>query len=260
MFYAIVQAANHGDDSALRTNCRKMFVRQNYTNFSHNERFPADPTTRSRTPEIASIQELIGENVGDSNGWLLDLVNAAKKKPLDEKNVTGYFASINFDCAKPMKIAKFINTISPYLEDIITVEAQRNLLSRSVWTDYRVARCSTGKILHEHSAALRLLGVIDDAIVADINAANAAPWDITLANAIPERVKGYCAIYLDASGRSIDNWYQGNKGKDSLSAAKVRAAKTIFKKYLETVNETTDIEAATTSDGVVNAIPNGFFA
>lgn len=259
MFYMIVQAANHAADTDLRTNCRKMFTGTAYGTYQHDDKFPADPTTRSGTANTAAIQVQLGDNLAASSGWLLDLVNAAKKKPLDEQNVTGYFASIRFDCAKPIKVAKFINTIAPYLADMISLEASRNLLSKSTWTDYRVSRCSTGKVLKENSAALKVLGVITDAEVVTITTASESPWDITLADAIPKRIKGFCAIYLDASGRGIDKWYQGNKAMDAMPAAKVRATKVIFKAYLDAVNDTSAVASATTASEVIAAIPAGFF-
>lgn len=260
MFYAIVQSANNGVETPLRTNCRKMFVGNSYTNYQDNERFPGNPVDRSGTQGIADIQDQLSDNLPSCGGWLLDLVNAAKKKPVDDQNVTGYFASIKFECSKPIKIAKFINMIAPYLEDIIADRASRDLLSKTVWTEYRISRCSTGKILHENSAVLKVLGVISDIDDAAITAASNAPWDISLADAIPNRIKAYCAIYLDAAGRGIDKWHQGNKAMDALPAAKIRSSKKIFKKYLDTVNDIEDLEKAKTADEVVAAIPNGFFA
>jgi hypothetical protein len=262
MMLLIVRSANlrDGTNDILRGNCRNMFVGTQYTDAMNVDRFPADNATVSADADTRRLQELMTGNVGNAIGWITDLVNAYKKKPLEEKNVIGYFASIGFECSRAQKVARFINMVGPFFPDMIADLAFRRTLVQNVWTDYRLARCSTGKVLHENMAALRTLGIVTDPIAAQITAANDAPWDVNLANQIPRSVVAFCYIYLEAAGRGIDKWYQGEKAVANLSAAKARAAKVIFRKYLDASNNTEAVEAADTAQEVITAIPNGFFA
>jgi len=261
MMLLIVRSANLPDSAndSLRDNCRNMFVDSTYTDAQNPDRFPEDNATISQTADVERIQKLMINNVNGATGWITDLVNAAKKKPLEEKNVIGYFASLKFDCGRPQKVVRFINMIAPFLADEISDANFRDTLVKNVWTEYRLTRCSTGKVLHENVSALKTLGVVKDSDVLAIAAANSSPWDISVANTIPKKVVAYCYIYLEAAGRGIDKWYQGEKAVSTLSASKARAAKVVFKKYLDASNNTTAVESARTAQDVINAIPNGFF-
>lgn len=261
MMLLIVRSANLPDSGnvELRGNCRKMFVDTQYVDAQDPERFPADNVTLSQTDGVKRIQTLMINNVDGAVGWITDLVNAAKKKPLEEKNVIGYFAAIDYDCVRPQKVTRFINMIAPFLPDQVSDLNFRDTLVSNVWTEYRLTRCSTGKVLHENVTALKTLGVVKDPEVIAISAANDTPWDVSVANNIPRRVVAYCYIYLEAAGKGIDNWYQGEKAVNELPAAKVRAAKVVFKRYLDASNDTTAVESATSAQDVIDAIPKGFF-
>jgi len=260
MMMNIVLTANTGVDDPLRLVCRNMFFGTQYTNACHVDRFTTDGATLSGTAEIARLQAIMVTNSNSAVGWMADLVNASKKRPLDDNNVTGYFASIHHDCRRPNKVTRFINMISPYFSDQASDPLFRALLVENVWTDYRLSRCSTGKILFENLVVLRALLIVDDAVADLIVDAHNAPWDVTLANLIPRRVVAYCSIYLETSGTGIKEWYQGNKAVAGLPAAKVRSAKVIFAKYIDMSSDVAAVGHATNADEVIAAIPNGFFS
>jgi len=260
MMLNIVRFANLGDGKGdeIRGNCRKMFTGTTYTDALNIERFPPDSNT-SKVDNVKRIQVLMTENVDNAVGWLADLINAQKKKPLDEKNVIGYFATMRYECSRPQKIAKFINMIGPYFPDMISNQNFRESLSNSVWTNYRVARCSTGSILHSNLGFLMNMGIVDKSEEVLIETAKDNPWDINAANLIPNRIVAYTSIYLTAAGRGIDNWYQAENAIKDLSTSKIRAAQTVFSKYLDITSDVDDVIASTDINSFNNSLPSNFF-
>jgi hypothetical protein len=248
------------DNNALIMSCRSLFVEETYKTFLDDERFPKNLTVASTNDDNKKIQRLMIKNAGGAIGWIADLINAAKKKPLTEVNVIGYFASIEFTCKKPSKVMKFINSISPYFSDMISDEGFRANLVQNVWTQYRCTRCSTGKVLYENLSVLRELKIVSEDEVILIEDDNENLWDVAKALKIPKRIVAYCNIYLIAAGREIDNWYQGEKSMAVLSAAKIRSAKLIFKKYLAISSNVNAIEDASNLTQLHEAVPDGFFS
>jgi hypothetical protein len=248
------------EDNALIMSCRSLFVGDTYKTFLDKERFPKDLKVTATQAGDKDIQSLMIKNAGSAMGWMADLINAAKKKPLTEVNVIGYFASIDFTCKKPSKVMKFINAISPYFSDMISDEDFRASLVDNIWTQYRCTRCSTGKVLHENLSVLKELGIVTDDEEQLIKDANDNLWDVDKALKIPRRVVAYCNIYLIAAGREIDNWYQGEKAMASLSASKIKSAKVIFKKYLAISSNVDAIEDASNLTQLHAAVPQGFFS
>jgi len=105
---------------------------------------------------------------------------------------------------------------------------------------YRITRVAAAGIINKNRRACLDLRLFEegDPIDLAIAASLASPWDMSLAAAIPEKLKGYVCIYLEAAGTPIDGWYQGNRARDAMPAAKVRGARAIFKRYLEITNDT----------------------
>jgi hypothetical protein len=190
----------------------------------------------------------INANLPEAGKWLYNLISAAKKKKLDDKNVEGFFASLGHTGTRVQAVASLVNSVAPFFPDSIGTAAFRDLLMDNVWTQYRNTRVTTGKVLIrlvDDFVALRILADGDPTHLA-IRASADAPWDINLSYAIPDKIKAYGYIFLEAAGTPIDDWKQGSKAVDQLPNARVKGCKVVFKKYLELKNNTTDIEAANT--------------
>jgi hypothetical protein len=202
---------------------------------------PTGAATTDNEINIVAIQT----NLPNSRAWIVNLVNAAKKSPVTEGNVEGFFAMLGHTGTKASSVARFINMVAPFFADNISQQAFRDVLASSAWTTYRINRFSAGSILTRLTPDFIALGILvaGDANTVHIAAANAAPWDHNLANAIPVRIKAYASIYLEAAGTPIDGWFQGNKAVAEMPSARVRTAKSIMKKYLEVKNNIPGLDA-----------------
>ena len=173
--------------------------------------------------------------------YLMNLVNAAKKAPLTPKTASSFFEMIDIPNTQGGSISKLINDISPFYIDGIFDADFRDELHKCVWTDYRNTRVSTGIVIQKEIQVFIDLGIVSDAEKATIKASDAAPWDLSLANDIPPKLKAYASIYLETAGRPLDGWWQGNAARDVLTAAKFKNAKKIFSKYLSLKDDAGDI-------------------
>jgi len=239
--------------AALRNNARKAFVGGSYNAIEALMAAPAAAPADDNELSIVAIRL----NEGSVTNWMADLINAAKKRPISDTNVEGYFAMLGHSGTKPGVVARLINQISVFFPDNVGNAAFRTILAPGVWTTYRNTRVSSGAILREllpDFAALRVV-ITGDVNEAAIIASSNAPWDIALSAAIPDRIKAYGCIFLQTAGTPIDSWFQGNKAMDSMAAARVRGAKAIFRKYLEVKNDVNidaleNVAAFTDSDAV----------
>jgi len=238
---------------ALRNNARKAFVADSYNAIEALMAAPGAAPINDNERSIIAIRL----NGGSVINWMADLINAAKKKPISDTNVEGYFAMLGHSGTKPGVVARLINQISAFFPDSVGAAPFRALLAPGVWTTYRITRVSTGIILREllpDFIALRII-IAGDANENAIVASSDAPWSVALAAAIPEKIKAYGCIFLQTAGTPIDSWYQGNRAMDGMAAARVRGAKAIFRRYLEVKNEVNvdvlaDVADFTSSDAV----------
>jgi len=238
---------------ALRNNARKAFVGDSYNAIEALMAAPAAAPADDNELSIIAIRL----NEGSATNWLADLINAAKKKPISDTNVEGYFAMLGHSGTKPGVVARLINQVSVFFPDSVATQAFRDILAPGIWTTYRVTRVSSGIILREllpDFITLRIVVHGDADEIAILDCSN-SPWDVALATAIPDRLKAYGCIFLQTAGTPIDSWYQGNRAMDDMAAAKVRGAKDIFRKYLEVKNAVDvdvldNVAAFATSDAV----------
>lgn len=248
---ALTTAANSNDDTPLRDNVRKMFTGNSYIAIHNLMADPGADPADDNGRNIVSIRF----NLAASVNWIINLVNAAKKKPLTDDNVEGFFAMMGHTSTKAGVITRFINQIQAFFPDNIDNEPFRNMLAPGVWTTYRTSRVSTGAILINLLPDFRILRITvqGDADEDAITACAARPWDTNLSLAIRDKFKAYGCLYLQAAGTSIDNWYQGNRAVSNLPAAKVRMAKEIFRRYLEVKNSVGDLNTFVEAAGFANS-------
>lgn len=208
----------------------------------------------------ANIRAILANKPSVPN-WMINLISAAKKKPLEDGNVEGFFAMLGHTGTKASAVARLINQITPFFPDSIGDDAFRALLAPGIWTTYRNTRVSSGGIILKLLPDFRNLGItaIGDANETFITASANAPWDAVISLLILDKFKAYACIFLTAAGTPIDNWYQGNKARDDMPAARVRGATAIFKKYLEVKNNTQAIDGITTVAGFNVPAVTGFF-
>lgn len=231
----------------LITNCQNMFLpaMPETWNRIFNEA-PANPPSESDT-----INAAIRRNVPQATKWLINFINAAKKKPLDDTNVEGWFAEMGHMGTKGAPIASLINRIAPFFPDRISDANFRVNLAPGIWSTYRQTRVSAGNIMAPLIEDFRSLGITtpDDETETAITNSRNNPWSTEMSLEIHNKYKAYAALFLEVSGRPIDQWHQGNSAVEELPSAKVRKIKDIFRRYLEVKNNTAGIDAINTVAG-----------
>jgi hypothetical protein len=235
---------------ALITNCGRTFMAGAAAAF--NALVAANTANPPTDNDL--VKSAIIANTPNAAHWFVNLTNAAKKKPLTESNVEGFFAALGHVGTKASAVASLLNKLVAFFPDQISVANFRATLMPGIWTTYRNTRVSTGIILKKLLPEFRDLGitVAGDQVELAIEASAAAPWDLNLSLDIPDKYKAYGCIFLEAAGTPIDTWYQGNKARDDLPAVRVRGAKAIFKKYLEIKNDTAAIDEIQTIQDFAN--------
>jgi hypothetical protein len=254
----LAEVANDKADSPLRSNCRNAFIGESYTKFMDLITAPGAAPKSDNEHAILAIRA----NMPAVPNWLVNLISAAKKKPLTDENVGGFFAMLGHTGTKASAVARLVNQIAVFFPDKISDSAFRALLADGIWTTYRNTRASTGGILKKMLPDFRALGItsLNDADEGYIIASADAPWDLNLSVLILDKYKAYGAIFLQAAGTPIDKWYQGNKAVEGLPAARVRAIKDVFLKYLEVKNKIDGVSTITTVDGFNSPEVKAFFA
>jgi len=238
MIYTIALCANDATTTATVTNCRRMFVNTCYGAVVNLVDAPgANPTA-----EVTALIAAVKLNEPSAKHWIVNLVNASKKKPLTGDNVDGFFSSLMHNGTKGSAVASFINTISAFFPDSVSDTAFRSTLADGMWTEYRVTRVSTGKVITTVMNELKELGVMSAAEEAAVAASANAPWDVSLSTKISKKVIGYACLFLQAAGTPIENWYQGNKAANELPVSKIRALKMVFKKYIDLKNNVDGVD------------------
>jgi hypothetical protein len=247
--------------------CKSTFAHGADTGF--NSLFTATIVTQtSSTPSVTPatarnadelIQDSVITNLPNAAPWFVNLVNAAKKMELTESNVEGFFASLGHTGTKSSVVAILINKLSPFFPDSISDKSFRDTLMKSSWTDYRVARISSGKILVNLLPYFRELGITvkDDVDETAVRFSDAEPWDFTVAAKIPDKLLAYGYIFHEAAGTPIEKWYQGKRAAEKLPAARFKGAKDIFKRYLAVKNDASIYESYTKVGEFIGA--KGFF-
>jgi hypothetical protein len=235
------------EEKELINNCKSMFLPAIPETWNRilNET-PADPPTESDTLNTA-----IRLNLPQAPKWLVNFINAAKKKPLDDNNVEGWFAEMGHTATKGAPVASFINRITPFFPDNISDANFRDRLAPGIWSKYRQTRVSAGNIMAPLLEDFRHLGITtaDDEVETAITNSRDNPWSTEMSLEIHSKYKAYAALYLEVSGRPIDQWHQGNAAVEELPSAKVRKIKDIFRRYLEVKNNTAGIDSINTVAG-----------
>jgi hypothetical protein len=239
--------AQEGAASPLKTSCLNMFT----TGAAQAYSALISAAIGNGVDDNAANVRAIRANIAAAPSWINNLVNAAKKKPITEGNVEGFFAMLGHSGTKASAVAFVINRIAVFFPDQINDANFRASLVAGVWTTYRITRYSAGTILVKLLDDFVALGILTAASpqYAAIVAAGDNPHSHVHASAIHDKYKAYGAIFLQAAGTPIDNWIQGNKAIDALPSAKVRGAKEIFRRYLEVKNNTTAVNSITSVAG-----------
>jgi len=215
------------------------------------------PATNPPT-ESDDINAAIRLNGPKAGRWVINFVNAAKKKRLEDSNVEGWFAELGHNGTKGAPIASLINKIAPFLPDRIEDENFRAMLAPGIWSSYRQARVSAGSIIFPLLEDFRNLGITEDGdeVERAVIACRENSWDTALSLNIPERIKAYASLFREVSGSPIEKWYQGNSAVEAMASVKVRKVRDIFRRYLEVKNDTAGINAINTIADFDTAVIN----
>jgi len=239
---------HYGNNDANYDSARKMmtasFVKA-YTD-SRDQMRQGDATN-------AALVDDIKVATTNSLGYLADLINAAKKKAITDKNVEGFFALLGDTNISSSPVVNLINNIQPYFPDYIEHEDFRDGLVENMWTSYRCTRVSTGKILEEITHVFKELKLASPKELIDVKNSADSPWDIKLSYLIPNHLKAMGYIYHVAAGTPIDGWRQGEKAMDKTPRIRVQALRALFTKYFEIKGKTKAINDAESLADLVTA-------
>jgi hypothetical protein len=255
----LARTAESGEVNALTTNCGAMFYPGAAAALIAAS--TAAPVDVDNLDENEAMISMALTQVDIAEKWICDLVNGSKKKELTSDNVESYYSALGRSDVKGASLSTVINKVANFLPDLINNAAFRNSLTDNLWTTYHASRVSTGKVLFKIRQPLIDLGIIvagDPADLAIINS-NDNSHDVSLSYAIPEKIVGYGALFYEVSGVDLGKWRQGIKAEATLPAAKVKAIKVAFKKYLEIKNSLANVEDATTIVELNTAVGNDFW-
>jgi len=252
-------AATSTTDTALGRNCAAMFGPGVAAGI--NQAVAAEPADADNLTEEEMLIARATGQMDPARMWIIDLVNASKKKELTPTNVESYYSSLSRSDVKGAPIASLINRVANFLPDLINDEGFRGDLTNNVWTSYQVSRVSTGKLLDEIRSHFIALGIYEEGDGADlaIQASKNSPHDISLSYNIPKELVGYASLFFQAAGKDVGKWYQGEKYESEIPAAKVKSIKMIFKKYLELDSNVAGIEESQNVQGLRDAIGSNFW-
>lgn len=170
--------------------------------------------------------------------WILDLVAAEQVKGMKPDNISNYFRMFNDLKVNGRPILEIVQVMAANIPDIMNyVPAAPNVafnLSTTPWFRYHTTICSTPGLI---TRAINLLGntipgFYSDATIALVQAATARPWDLAAANAIDRRAVAATHAVLTAAKMLPENWYQGEKAKDDVTAGHYTAWVAIAKRAL----------------------------
>jgi hypothetical protein len=177
-------------------------------------------------------------------GYFADLVNAAKKKPITEKNVEGYLEMINASEIRAGPVTRFINDIRGYFPDMVHDDDFRDGLAQQKWTEYRLARVHAGLIIYEILEPLTQLGLISVAERKLVTHGRDMKHSVIENDKIPRRLVLLAAVYHIAAGTRIDGWIQGEREISRTPRAKVAAIRAMWTKFFTIQGGLAVIDAA----------------
>jgi len=187
--------------------------------------------------------------------WLLDLVIAEQHKKLKPENVASYYM---MQTRKRVNGASILRLIEPAATIIANIRANHaGAIPNTLWMRYRTSNTSTpGLILR----ALEIWGATVPGLLAggtqgNLNAAAAAPWDVTLTHGLPDRLVVLTHATLKAFNMLPEDWYYGE-------TVLARCSGTIYSGYYEAARKIKEvggnvgaIRAATDVATLAAAIP-----
>jgi len=187
--------------------------------------------------------------------WLLDLVIAEQHKKLKPENVASYFMMQTRKRVNGASILKLIEPAATIIANIRTTQA--GAIPNNLWMRYRTSNTSTpGLILR----ALEIWGATVPGLLAgptqgNLNAAAAAPWDVTLTHGLPDRLIVLTHATLKAYNMLPEDWYYGE-------TVVARCSATVYNGYFEAARKIKEvggnigvIRAATDIATLAAAIP-----
>lgn len=253
----LAEAAENGTDPDLKNACGMMFT-------VGSAKEVISQVVKNVSANATDDQKVLDRGftqTGSATQWIIDLVTASKKKPLDGSNVEGYYSSLGSTDVKGAPIAKMINIAGNFLTDKINDSAFREGLTKNIFMGYHTSRVSTGKLLEEISEMFTDLNIFEknDSVHNAIRDSMKAPHDIELSMKIPTKLVGYAALFFEVSGKDVGKWYQGERALADVPTVRIKSIKKIFKKYLEIKNQIEGVDDAKELGDLSKAVGTSFF-
>jgi hypothetical protein len=265
IIYVLAKAAKIPGSTSLKSACSLMFTEGSAEAVISFVEVVRPVISEDEGAEEESENSLVGDRAGkqmnSATQWIIDLVTASKKKMLDGSNVEGYYSALGRSDVKGTPVARIINNSANYMTDKINNAGFREGLTDNIFMKYHTSRVSTGGLLFEMIEVFTDLQIIDEEGSAFVSIRNAkdAPHDIGLSKEIPVKLVGYAALFFEVSGKDVGKWYQGEKALQDVPAVRIKAIKSVFRKYLELKNKIGEIDSASNLDGLIVAIGSDLF-
>jgi hypothetical protein len=172
---------------------------------------------------VATFKQVMGTRSA-SRRFLINLVAAHQVSPISGRNIENYFKSKGAEVVGDIYL-KLIDFAASVIPEVKPNPHMRGLLENTDWMKYHTAVASTANLAEQMIAAFP---AISDALLTDderrsVRHAVAAPWDKTLANNIPLKVRVMTRAYLEAfDALPSKRWFQGDKAFDAAGKSMYR--------------------------------------
>lgn len=252
--------------SAITTNVPVIVMKTSGgTNVEQDITATIDPAAND-TEYTAQVLDYAKVSFGSDNALMsiLELVAANQVSELADENIQSFFAAkgTELNIGLVRKVVRYISSVEGSLMSSSIFQA-RSLDFK--WMAYHTTAASgsglvmrfldmTGASKGDGNYKGGIFSVTEatyDLVVQSIR----APWEITAADRIPDRIKGFAYIFLEAMDLLPKNkWYQGLRASSNLSPNEILAIKAAASKHKALTSATTGISAATDADTLTKAI------
>jgi len=206
---------------------------------------PGMPATlQEGIPPVAFSQ--LADDADKAIYWLLDLVACHQVKPLKAANVANFFRMNSRIAINGREVMKVIDFAAVTLPNVMENAELFALLGENQFMVYHTAYSSSAKLAAEMMDAAPALANVfwSAATITAVTASAATLHDRALNMAIPQQVLLATYAYLEAFGKLPENWFQGEKARQSLPASKFNVYKAMFRRLREITANTDAIGAA----------------
>jgi len=194
---------------------------------------------------VSSFDQLV-DDAPKAIYWLLDLVACHQVKPLKATNVANFFRMNSRVAVNGREIMKVLDYAAVSLPRVMDDAALFELLSQNQFMTYHTAYSSSAKLAEEMLDSAPAITNVFFTAATRTTITNSAmnPHNREMNSLIPQQVLLATYAYLEAFNKLPENWFQGEKAKQSLPASKFNIYKAIFRRVRELSANTEAIQGA----------------